>query len=75
MQEPVRIEKHDALWEITLDRPKANAIDRATSLALASAFIAFRDAPSARVAILTGAGRFFSAGWDLMTTGRAASRD
>ena len=72
----VRIEKHDALWEITLDRPKANAIDTATSLALASAFIAFRDAPSARVAILTAAGnRFFSAGWDLKDAAESENAD
>lgn len=66
MSLPVRIEKNDALWEITLDRPKANAMDSATSRALGAAFIAFRDDPAARVAIVTGGtGRFFSAGWDL----------
>ena len=49
-----------------LDRPKANAIDAATSRALYLAFRAFHDDPKARVAILTGAGdRFFCAGWDL----------
>ncbi len=63
---PVRIERQDAVWEITLDRPKANAIDAATSRALGQAFMAYRDDPAARVAILTGGGeRFFSAGWDL----------
>ena len=63
---PVRIVRSSAIWEITLDRPKANAIDAATSNALAQAFIAFRDDASARVAILTGGGeKFFSAGWDL----------
>ena len=52
--------------EITLDRPKANAIDAATSRELSRVFAAFRDDPDLRVAILTGAGdRFFSAGWDL----------
>src|SRR5262249_39111887 len=62
----VRVEKQDGVWEITLDRPKANAIDTATSVALGEVFIAFRDDPAARCAILTGAGtRFFSAGWDL----------
>ena len=63
---PVRIERHTAVWEITLDRPRANAIDAATSRALGDAFIEFRDEPKARVAILTGGGeKFFSAGWDL----------
>ena len=66
MSEPVHIERHDAIWEITLDRPKANAIDAPTSRALAKTFMAFRDEPAACVAILTGGGqRFFSAGWDL----------
>lgn len=52
--------------EVTIDRPKANAIDAATSRELSRLFAAFRDDPDLRVAILTGAGdRFFSAGWDL----------
>src|SRR6266446_7167440 len=52
--------------EVTLDRPKANAIDLAASRRLNEIFSAFRDDPALRVAIVTGAGeRFFSAGWDL----------
>lgn len=52
--------------EVVLDRPKANAIDAATSRELSRVFAEFRDDPTMRVAILTGAGeRFFSAGWDL----------
>ncbi|MYB03438.1 MAG: crotonobetainyl-CoA hydratase [Acidimicrobiaceae bacterium] len=52
--------------EVTIDRPKANAIDAATSRELSRVFAGFRDDPDLRVAILTGAGdRFFSAGWDL----------
>jgi crotonobetainyl-CoA hydratase len=52
--------------EVTIDRPKANAIDRAASRRMNDIFNAFRDDPSLRVAILTGAGeRFFCAGWDL----------
>ena len=51
---------------VTLDRPKANAIDAAASRELSGVFAAFRDDPDLRVAILTAAGdRFFSAGWDL----------
>ncbi len=62
----VRTEVRGNLLEITLDRPKANAIDSATSRALGEAFAAFRDDDELRVAILTGAGdRFFSAGWDM----------
>jgi crotonobetainyl-CoA hydratase len=52
--------------EVTLDRPKANAIDLAASRRLNKVFEQFRDDPTLRVAILTGGGeRFFSAGWDL----------
>jgi crotonobetainyl-CoA hydratase len=66
MTQAVRSERHGALVEIVLDRPKANAIDTATSRALGDAFIAFRDDPELRVAIVTGGGeRFFSGGWDL----------
>jgi crotonobetainyl-CoA hydratase len=51
---------------ITLNRPKANAIDVPTSHALYRAFDRLRAEPELRVAVLTGAGeRFFSAGWDL----------
>lgn len=66
MGDLVRIENQGAVWEITLDRPKANAISAETSRALSAAFTAFRDDEEARVAILTGGGdKFFSAGWDL----------
>jgi crotonobetainyl-CoA hydratase len=66
MAEAVRTAQRGAVLEITLDRPKANAIDTATSRELAATFLRFRDDPLLRVAILTGAGeRFFSAGWDL----------
>jgi crotonobetainyl-CoA hydratase len=62
----IRTERRGATLELTIDRPKANAIDSVTSIAMSEAFIAFRDDPELRVAIVTGAGeRFFSAGWDL----------
>ncbi len=62
---------------ITLDRPKANAIDVATSRALYAAFAQLQDDPALRVAIITGTGRFFSAGWDLnaATEGEAIDAD
>ncbi|MFD1880495.1 enoyl-CoA hydratase-related protein [Paracoccus pacificus] len=66
MTDIVKTRRDGPIWEITLDRPKANAIDRATSHAMGAVFAAFRDDPVARVAILTGGGeKFFSAGWDL----------
>jgi crotonobetainyl-CoA hydratase len=61
----VRTEAANGVLTITLDRPKANAINVATSRALYAAFKQLQDDPSLRVAILTGSGRFFSAGWDL----------
>jgi crotonobetainyl-CoA hydratase len=68
--------RNGALVEITLDRPKANAIDPRTSQALGLAFAAFRDDPELRVAIVTGAGdRFFSAGWDLKSAAEGADQD
>jgi crotonobetainyl-CoA hydratase len=64
--EGIRVERRDSTLEVTIDRPKANAIDSATSRELGDAFIGFRDDPELLVAIVTGAGeRFFSAGWDL----------
>jgi crotonobetainyl-CoA hydratase len=62
----VRTRTNGSLLEITLDRPKANAIDSSTSRELGEVFAAFRDDDALLVAILTGAGdRFFSAGWDM----------
>jgi crotonobetainyl-CoA hydratase len=56
----------DGIATVTLDRPKANAIDAATSYALGEAFVGFERNPEVRVVVYTGAGeRFFSAGWDL----------
>ncbi len=72
----VRVARRGAVHEITLDRPKANAIDAATSRAMGAAFAAFRDDPQARVAIFTAAGeRFFSAGWDLKSAAGGEVQD
>ncbi len=66
MAEAVRTEARNGILLVTLDRPKANAIDSPTSRRLGETFAAFRDDPALRVAILTGGGeKFFSAGWDL----------
>ena len=59
-------ERKGAVLQVTLDRPKANAIDVATSRAMGELFAQFRDDPTLRVAIITGAGeKFFCPGWDL----------
>ncbi|WP_170410600.1 carnitinyl-CoA dehydratase [Ruegeria atlantica] len=63
---PVKTKRDGAILEVTLDRPKANAIDLATSRIMGKVFRDFRDDPDLRVAILTGGGeKFFCPGWDL----------
>ncbi len=66
MSNPVKTHRDGAVLEVTLDRPKANAIDLATSRIMGEVFRDFRDDPELRVAILTGGGeKFFCPGWDL----------
>lgn len=63
---PVKTRREGGILEVTLDRPKANAIDLATSRIMGETFRDFRDDPDLRVAILRAEGeKFFSAGWDL----------
>ena len=64
--DPIKTRREGAILEVTLDRPKANAIDLATSRIMGKVFAEFRDDHELRVAILTGAGdKFFCPGWDL----------
>jgi crotonobetainyl-CoA hydratase len=64
--QPIKTKTEGAILEVTLDRPKANAIDVATSREMGKVFADFRDNPELRVAIVTGGGeKFFCAGWDL----------
>jgi len=64
--EGVVVERRGRILEVTIDRPKVNAIDHATSKQLGEAFALLRDDPELWVGIITGAGeRIFSAGWDL----------
>jgi crotonobetainyl-CoA hydratase len=66
MSESVKLLRRGHILEITLDRPKVNAIDIVASRELGAAFVALRDDPELRVGIVTAAGeRIFSAGWDL----------
>ena len=77
MIEAVKTSVLHGVLTITLDRPKANAINVPTSQALFRAFKQLNDDPALRVGILTGTGRFFSAGWDLAgaTQGEAIDAD
>ena len=62
----VKINRNGSVFELILNRPKANAIDGATSRMMGEAFVEFRDNPEYRVAIVSAAGeKFFCAGWDL----------
>ncbi|MEM6849497.1 MAG: enoyl-CoA hydratase-related protein, partial [Pseudomonadota bacterium] len=72
-EKPLRTERRGHVLTVTLDRPKANAIDLATSRMMGDVFLDFRDDPELRVAVITGAGKkFFCPGWDLKA---AASGD
>jgi len=66
MTDVVRTRTEGGIFEVTLDRPKANAIDLITSRKMGEVFKSFRDDDALRVCILRTAGeKFFSAGWDL----------
>ena len=72
----VRTTREGAILEVTLDRPKANAIDLAASRRLNAIFTAFRDDPELRIAIITGTGeKFFSPGWDLKAAAQGEASD
>ena len=66
MKTPIDTSREGAVLTVTLNRPKANAIDLATSRIMGEIFRDFRDDDALRVAIITGAGeKFFCPGWDL----------
>ncbi len=74
--EAVRAERRGRVLEVTLDRPKANAIDSKTSRVMGEVFQEFRDDPELRVATLTGGGeKFFCAGWDLKAVAEGEGED
>ena len=60
------VERHGAVLEITLNRPKVNAIDFDLSRRINEAVVMLRDDPELRVGLVTATGeKMFSAGWDL----------
>jgi len=72
----VLTEQRGAVLQVTLNRPKANAIDVETSRELGDVFAGFRDDPDLRVAIITGAGeKFFCPGWDLKAAAEGEAVD
>src|SRR5690349_13653982 len=73
---PVSVDINGPILVVTLDRPKANAIDAATSRALYDAIALLHNDDALRVAVVTAAGqRFFSAGWDLKAANGGETAD
>lgn len=67
----VKVDRHadGQIFVITLNRPhRMNSIGDGLNEAMYDAWVEYRDDPVARVAILTGAGRAFCAGADLIAT-------
>ncbi|TIS95604.1 enoyl-CoA hydratase-related protein, partial [Mesorhizobium sp.] len=52
MSDVITTRREGTILEVTLDRPKANAIDLKTSRLMGETFKAFRDDPDLRVAIV-----------------------
>jgi enoyl-CoA hydratase len=70
----VRSEDHDGgVRVLVLDRPPANAEDETLLTDLAAALAAARDDDAVRAVVVTGAGRFFSGGFDLTAPRRDAA--
>ena len=73
---PIRTRREGAVLEVTLDRPKANAIDLVTSRIMGLTFRDFRDDDSLRVCILRAEGeKFFCPGWDLKAAAEGEAVD
>ena len=76
MSNPIKVKTEGPILEVTIDRPKANAIHRKTSVIMGDVFKDFRDNSDLKVAIITGAGeKFFSAGWDLKAVNEGEQPD
>src|SRR5215470_868865 len=70
----IRTEDRDAgVRVLTLDRPPANALDEALLADLEAALDAARDDAGVRALVMTGAGAFFSGGFDLGAPRRDAA--
>ena len=59
MSDEVHVWREGGILEVTLDRPKANAIDLATSRVMGKVFAELRDDPKLLVAIVRTAGDKF----------------
>ena len=73
MDNLIKVDKNVHVLEVTIDPPKANAIDLATSRVMGKVFRNFRDGPDLCVAILTAAGeKILSASWNLKVAAEGA---
>lgn len=71
----VRVEDSGSVRTVTIDRPECrNAVDPPTAVRLLAAFEAFDADDALHVAVLTGAGGSFCAGFDLRAVGRNTDR-
>ena len=71
----VQVRRRGAVLEITLARPKVNAIDDDLSRMISEAVVTLRDDSELRVGIVTATGeRMFSAGWDLKAVDRGDTK-
>ena len=70
LTDKILIERNGPVTTLVINRPKSkNALDNEAARALAAAFRTFESDPTARVAVLTGAGGAFCAGADLKELG------
>ena len=70
----VIVETNAGVTTVTINRPEArNAVNPQTAQALYDAFLAFEAEEDAQVAVLTGAGGAFCAGFDLKAAGSGAA--
>jgi len=76
MTDAIQTQIRGRVLEVTINRPKANAIDAATSRVMGDIFASFRDDPELRCAILTATGeKFFCPGWDLKAAAAGEAPD
>jgi crotonobetainyl-CoA hydratase len=76
MTDGIKVVRNGGILEVTIDRPKANAIDLKASRRLNEVWTEFQRDPGLRVGILTGAGeKFFCPGWDLKAAAGGEATD
>lgn len=76
MTDGIKVVRNGGILEVTIDRPKANAIDLKASRRLNEVWTEFQRDPELRVGILTGAGeKFFCPGWDLKAAAGGEATD